>query len=343
MHEETFGGDCLATAVRGDRIAVGSRDGAVAIYSAGPSSLAPLARFGAGGDVLSLDFSPDLQRLAIGFYTAGLGAAIVSADSGAREHSLRTPLDILQPGPSQVVSTTQAVLWSHDGRSVITAGSTDRRPGVEGRIHRFDAASGQLLHGQAVAQDTVTDIALASVHRGGDGTGDAGDTVVWASFAGTWGVFEVSTRSEPRATVRSTPQIEFLIRQGAPELWLSPDARTVRWARGVERMPVSFRVLERQVGPGTTGGLFNPRTRRGLIDSAQDFENNFRPRVRGQLVALRVGEVSRALSYVGDNGDVALATSEGLRRLDRDLKTVWEVRTPTEVRAVNATPDGACW
>jgi hypothetical protein len=54
---------------------------------------------------------------------------------------------------------------------------------------------------------------------------------------------------------------------------------------------------------------------------------------------LRIGEIARALTYVGDNGDVVLATSEGLRRLDRSLRVVWEVRTPTEVRAVNASAD----
>lgn len=340
VHEEIFASDCLATAVRDDRIAVGSRDGTVATFRASASSLVPLARFGSGGDVLSLDFSPDLRRLAIGFYTAGLGAAIVSAESGALERSLRSPFDILQPGPAQAVSTTQAVLWSRDGHSVITAGSTDRRPRVEGRIHRFDAASGQLLHGQSVAEDTITDLAPASAPRGPGEAGTAGDTVVWSSFAGTWGVFENAAGDAPRAVVRSTPQIEFLIRQGARELWISPDARTVRWARGVDRVPVSFRVPDREVGPGRTDGMSDPRTRRGLVDVAQDFENHFRPRVRGDLVPLRVGEVSRALSYVGDDGDVVLATSEGLRRLNRALAPVWEVRTATDVRAVNATPDG---
>lgn len=191
-----------------------------------------------------------------------------------------------------------------------------------------------------MAEDTITDLALAAMPPGAGDAAEAGDTVVWGSFAGTWGVFEVPARGEPRAVVRSTPQIEFLIRQGARELWVSPDARTVRWARGVERSPVSFLVPERQVGPGRTDGLADPRTRRGVFDAAQDFENHFRPRVRGELVALRVGEVSRALSYVGNDGDVVLATSEGLRRLDRTLKTVWEVRTATDVRAVNATPDG---
>jgi hypothetical protein len=323
--------------VRGDRVAVGSRDGTVAIYRAEASALVPLTRFRASGDILSLDFSPDLRRLAIGFYTAGMGAAIVSAETGALELTLRTSLDIQQPGPAQPVSTTQAVLWSSDGRVVTTAGSTDRRPQVEGRIHRFDASTGRLLHGTAVAEDTITDLALVQARAGG---APAGDTVVWASFAGTWGVFTAPAQGEPVAVVRSAPQIDFLIRRGAQELWLSPDARTVRWAQGVHREPVSLELSMRRIGAGQTGGLVEPRTRRSLMDAAQDFENHFRPRVRGQAITLRVGEVSRALAYVGDEGDVILATSEGLQRLDRSLRVTWEVRTATDVRAVNTTPDG---
>lgn len=337
VYEETFGGDCLATAVRGERIAIGARDGSVAIYRAEPSALVPLARFRAAGDILSLDFSPDARRLAIGFYTVGLGAAIVSAETGAVEHALRTSLDVQQPGPVQPVSMTQAVLWSSDGRAVTTAGMTDHRPRVEGRIQRFDAATGRLLHSSAVAEDTILDLAPATI-SGKDAL--AGEAVVWASFAGTWGVFTAHTGSEPVATVRSRPEINFLIRQGARELLVSPDARIVRWAQGVERVPISFEVGARRVGAGRTDGLVTPRTRRGIVDAAQDFENHFHPRVRGQAIALRVGEVSRALTYVGDDGDVVLATSEGLRRLDRSLRVAWDVRTATEVRAVNATPDG---
>lgn len=339
VYEEAFGGDCLATAVRGDRVAVGSRDGTVAIYRTEASALVPLTRFRAAGDILSLDFSPDLRRLAIGYYTAGLGAAIVSAETGAVELTLRTSLDIQQPALTQPVSTTQAVLWSTDGRVVTTAGSTDRRPRVEGRIHRFDATTGRLLHGSAVAEDTITDLALAPTRTAGS---PAGDTIVWASFAGTWGVHTTPAQGEPVVTVRSTPQINFLIRQGARELWVSPNGRTARWAQGVARVPVSFEVGARQVGAGLTEGLTEPRTRRSLFDfdTAQDFENHFVPRVRGQAVPLLVGEVSRALTYVGDDGDVVLATSEGLRRLDRSLRVAWEVRTATEVRAVNATADG---
>lgn len=337
VHEEAFGGDCLATAVRGDRVAVGSRDGTVAIYRAEATALVPLTRFRAGGDVLSLDFSPDLRRLAIGFYTAGMGAVIVSAETGALELTLRTSLDIQQPALVQPVSTTQAVLWSSDGRTVTTAGSTDHRPRVEGRIHQFDASTGRMRYGTAVAEDTITDLALVPARIGGAPTGD---TVVWASFAGTWGVFTAPAQGEPVAAVRSTPHIDFLIRRGARELWLSPDARTVRWAQGVQRVPVSLELGMRRIGAGQTEGLVAPRTRRGLIDVAEDFENNFRPRVRGQAVALRVGEVSRALAYVGDEGEVILATSEGLQRLDRSLRVMWEVRTATDVRAVNTTPDG---
>ncbi len=349
VHEEPFAGDCLALAVRGEQVAAGSRDGTVVVYRAGrvrsgadpasPAALAPVARFGAGGDVLSLDFSPDLRRLAIGYFTAGLGASIVAADSGEVQQRLRTPLDVLQPNEVQPVSTTQAVVWSSDGDFVITAGSADRRPRVEGRVNVFEAASGQLVRGLAVAEDTVTDLVL-SPGAAPDGSASArADAVVWGSFAGTWGVVDGVTSASPVATTRSTPQIPFLIRRGASELWLSRDGMTVRWAQGAERVPVSFAVGERSLGAGDTAGLGASRHRRGFFDAAEDFENHFHPKVRGQLIALRTGEVSRALTYLGDEGDVVLATSEGLRRLNRSLQVVWEVRTPTEVRAVNASAD----
>lgn len=339
VHEEFFAADCLALAARGDRVAAAARDGSVVVYRMAPDSApappTPLARFRAGGDVIAIDLAPAFDRLALGFFTTGLGAAIVAADSGELLQRLRTPLDMTQPTDMQPASTTQAVQWSRDGRFVVTAGSSDRRPRVEGRVHVFDAASGRLLRGLVVADDTVTDLALVAAAPGVD----AGETVVWGSFAGTWGVVEGLTTANPVAAVRSTPEIPFLVRRGAAELYLAPDGRRVRWLQGAERTPVSFAVAERSVGSGDTAGLVAPRTRLGLFDAAQDFENRFDPKVRGQTIALRVGEVSRALAYVGDGGDVVLATSEGLRRLDRSGAVTWEVRTPTEVRAVNATAD----
>lgn len=361
VHEETFSGDCLALAVRGDKVAAGSRDGTVAVYRAelGPPTvagagssttaiLAPLARFGAAGDVLSLDFSPDLQRIAIGYYTAGRGASVVVAESGQELQRLRTPLDVEQPSEFQPATNTQAVLWSDDGRFVVTAGSSDRRPRVEGRVHVFDAVSGRLVHGLEVAEDTVTDLAwLAAPAAGFAGSAKAaplGGSVAWVSFAGTWGVVEAITSATPLLTVKSRPQIPFLIRRGARELWLSPDGRTVRWLQGAERVPLSFEVSTRKQGAGETTGLVAPRHRQGFFDTAQDFENHLYPQVRGQRITLRTGEVSRALTYVGDQGDVVLATSEGLRRLNRAAPSLeqaaWEVRTPTEVRSVNASADG---
>lgn len=330
LFEETLGGDCLGLGTHDLRVAAATRDSAVQLYRVDGRTVSRTGRFATRADPLSIRYSPDGTRLAIGYFTPGAGASIHQADTGAPLVRLATPQDVLDPPSSGPISKTQAVAWSSDGRVVTTGGSLDVPGRTEGRIRRFDAASGRVLADLAVAEDTVTDLVeLPPDAKLGS------DAVAWASVSGAWGVSAGAT-----STIRAASNIDFLIRRGAAELLVSPDARLVRWARGPQREPVSFEVPSRRVGAGAADGLRSAITRRGLFDTAENFENHFFPQVRNQRIGLATGEVSRALTYVGGDGHVVLATDLGLRRLDRSLRVVWDVRTATEVRAVNATDDG---
>jgi WD40 repeat protein len=330
LFEETLGGDCLGLGTHDLRIAAATRDREVQLYRVDGRTVSRTGRFATPGDPLSVRYSPDGTRLAIGYFTPGAGASIHMADTGAQLVRLVTPQDVLDPPTNAPISKTQAVAWSSDGRTVTTGGSLDVPGRTEGRIRRFDATSGRVLADIAVAEDTVTDLVeLPPEAKLG------ADAVAWASFAGAWGVSAGTTSS-----VRTASRIDFLIRRGASELMVSPDAGQVRWARGSQREPVSFELSTRRVGPGDTARLRPAITRRGMFDIAQNFENHYDPQVRNQRVSLAPGEVSRALTYIGGDGHVVIATDLGIRRLDGSLRVVWEVRTATEVRAVNATEDG---
>lgn len=341
--EEAYAADCLAvSAGSGSSIAAASRDRFVHRYRRAGTAIERVGRFATDGDPIAVALAPDEGRIAVGFFTSGAGAAIHQADSGQLLHRLATSADVRPPPRDGPFSVTQAVGWSADGRMVHTGGNVDRGGRVTGFIRHFDAASGRLVGEVAVSEDTVTDLVALPAGAGGGaggspggGPGGAAGRVVWAGFAGDWGVVAANAN-----TTRSQPRVEFIVRRGAAELMVSPDARSVRWLRGTARTPVSFEATSRQVGAGATAGLQAPVTRRGWTDSAENFVNHLRPSVRGSTVAMAIGEISRALTYVGNDGDVVLATSFGLRRLDRSLNTVWQARTATEVRAVNASADG---
>lgn len=361
VYEEMYAADCFTTTTRGSRLAAATRDNRVELYRLGERSITRDLGFRAAGDPLGLAFSPDGGRIAVAYFTPGLGSGVYRTDNGESLLRLSVGSDRQNPVAGDPISKSQAIVWSADGKVITTGGSMDLSDRVDGRIRRFDAASGRLLSELTVSADSVTDL-VALDRPGGDPSAlhrpaldrpaldrsatarttaavtpmrDRTGEVAWAGFAGDWGLARAQD-----STVSATPRIEFLIRRGAAELRVSGDASTVRWLRGARRVPISFNVANRHVGTGSTDGLRGPVTRRGLFDSAERFENNFGPLVRGSTVRMVAGEISRALSYVGDDGHVVLATSLGLRRLDRSLNTVWQVDTATEVRAVNVSSDG---
>ena len=328
VFEAALGGNCQALSARAQRVAAGSRDGTLHVFRQQGRTIEPVARHRLDADPFAVDLSPDGARVAVGYFTTGAGAAVLRTDDGARLLRLRTSVDVERRVRTEdPISRTQAIAWTADGRAVWAAGVVDTPQRTEGRVRAFDAESGRLLADHVAAEDAVLD--LAALPAGGP------EAVAWASFAGTWG-----TASAGGVQVRATPRVAFLVRRGAAELLLSGDARQVRWLRGAEREPLSFDARVRAIG-GDTTGLRPPATAlEGTDDRAASFVNHFEPRVRGERVPMAPREVSRALAYVGRDGDVVLATDLGLRRLDRALRTVWEVKTATEVRAVNASADG---
>lgn len=328
VFEAALGGNCQALATRAQRVVAGSRDRTLHVFRQAGRTLEPVARHRLDGDPLAVDLAPDGERVAVGYFTIGAGAAVLRTGDGGAAVRLRAPGDVeRRVRDDDPISRTQAIAWSADGRTVWTGGVLDTPQRTEGRVRAFDPESGRLLADHAAAEDAVLD--LAALPAGG------ADAVAWASFAGSWG-----TASVAGAQTRASPRVAFLVRRGAAELHLSDDARRVRWLRGTQREPASFDVRTRALA-GDTPGLRAPVTQLGPFDRATFHVNHHEPRVREQRVPMAASEISRAIAYVGRDGDVVLATDLGLRRLDRSLRTVWEVKTATEVRAVNASADGA--
>lgn len=327
VFEVALGGNCQALAARAQRVVAASRDRTLHVFRQTGRSLEPMARHRLEGEPLAVDLAPDGERVAVGFFTIGAGAVVLRTGDGGPALRLRTPGDVeRRVRDDDPISRTQSIAWSADGRTVWAGGVLDTPQRTEGRVRAFDAESGRLLADHATAEDAVLD--LAALPAG------AADAVAWASFAGSWG-----TASLAGAQMRATSRVAFLVRRGASELHLSDDSRRVRWLRGAQREPASSDVRTRAVA-GDAPGLRVPVTQLGLFDRASFHVNHHEPRVRDQRVPMAASQVSRALAYVGRDGDVVLATDLGLRRLDRSLRTVWEVKTATEVRAVNASADG---
>jgi WD40 repeat protein len=333
--DEPFDAAVFGLAARADRVAAVARDGSVRVWRVDGTAVTPLARLATdNGDPIAIELSPDGTRVAVGYFRPGYGGDVFRVDSGERLFRLASPHGSPEDAAlrrNRAIDTTQAVVWGPGERTIFTAGSLDADGRVDGRIRRYDAAGGRLIGEDAVASDTVTDLAALPTVPGQPEV----DRVAWASFAGTWGTYAGGA-----SRTLASPRVDFLVRRGAAELRVAPDGRRVRWVRGALREPVSFDLAAREAGAGATTGLREPVTRRGLFDAATNFENNTLPRVRNQTIRLETGETSRALTYVGDEGHVVIATSLGMRRLDASTRVVWQVSTATEVRAVNVTENG---
>ncbi|MBP8310412.1 MAG: caspase family protein, partial [Burkholderiaceae bacterium] len=267
-------------------------------------------------DPQSLAVSPDGRHVAVGYFSR-LDARSVAVDvfelaaSSLAKRFVFTDL---------TVGNLMSVAWSRDGTSIAAAGTGFNPPGFKMPMKRIAWPGGE-TRDAIVANDSVFDIAATS----------SGDLVL-ASGDGAWTIAPAT--GEPRRAQSAWPDL-----RGADHLKLSADARSVAFSIGPGEPAQRFDIRRRLLGPDAGSDLAAPR-HSAFSFSVRDWEDNLRPQVAGQALAMEPAEVSRAVALATDNSAAFVGTTRSLRRIERDGTQRWSVRTAAEVRAVNVGADG---
>lgn len=319
VHEQALTAPSYGLAVSADgKAAASSLDGRIVVVTASGGRVTPLRLLTARSDqAVGLSFSPDGQRLVVGFRKAKTAPEVLNVATG------RSLLTLQQH--DLVEGTQLSVAWSEDGNRITVAGSgynTRRRFPV----FFHDAAGGQVLGQQDVAGDTVFDLVPL-----------AGGQTAWASHDGTWGIAAID-----RMALAVKSAIADL--KGPGTLQVSDDGLRVGWTWSWGQDPATFDFARRLVASSPAGAasgrdLQAPDTSRGASERPI-WQDTTRPRINGRAVDLDPAEVSRALDYFPASGDAALGTSHRLLRIGAKGGVQWQVRTLGEVRSVNVTGDG---
>ncbi|MFP5212838.1 MAG: hypothetical protein ACLGPL_05615, partial [Acidobacteriota bacterium] len=294
------------------RIVTTSLDGSVRLYDKEFRLVSKFSPPG-GHQPVSAVFSPDGQRIAVGF-----------ADSQQVNVLSGQDLSFLfSPDASGVNNGNMGrVAWSADGETLYAGGMWQAgdvfpvrawRAAGRGSFKDLDGSRNTILH-------------LLSVRSGGVAFG-AGDPAV--------GVIEPNGEKSLYLTSSTADY-----RGGAPEFLVSPDGGTIRFglAYGGKR-PVlfsiatgSFSVLASE--SDGRSGLSAPVTQtQGL--SVTDWEGNYQPSLNGKPLKMEEHEISRSLAISSGTRSLILGTEWYLRHFDYNGELRWKVPVPSVVWAVN--------
>lgn len=272
------------------------------------------------GDPRSIAVSPDGRHVAVGYNSRHAdGQAVVDVlDAGTLGLARRFAYSDLARDAAGLGS----VAWSRDGRTIAAAGRAAENSGYKTRmvVKRIAWPAGT-VRSDFVATDTVQDLA----------PWDTGDFIV-ATGLGSWSTLSAAGSVTPLgSTVNDL--------RGPDNLAIDATARTVAFGAEGWSGARRYSLPRRELAPGTGAQTQGPR-RMSFSLSLADWQDRLQPQVGGRVQPMEPGEVSRAAALLPDAAAAVLGTSRTVRLVGRDGRTVWSVRTASEVTAVHASQDG---
>ncbi|HSI52108.1 MAG TPA: caspase family protein, partial [Ideonella sp.] len=300
------------------RLVTSCYDGIVRLFDAQGKRIAQ-RRVEGGARPLGVRFSPDGQRIAVGFYDSTAVRVLSGRD-----------LALLYSPDTRLIDreNLSTVAWSADGQWLYAAGQFSR-----GAIAPVVAWPNQ-GRGAPVMRDaapsTIMDLAPLADGR-----------LAYASAATDWGVLKPDGRRE-----RSSLSAVLDHRNNQPKFRLSGDARRLefgfdtwdgrRWSRPLARFDLGTRSLQTDVS--AEAGLKPPR-----IDGqpVSDWSDNASPKFNGQPIAeLQPYEYSRSLAVAADGSGFVLGADWHLLAFDATGRQRWQTPVPGAALAVNVSEDG---
>lgn len=297
------------------RIATTCFDGYVRLYRFDGATLTLLAKRSTSGGrrPISVSFSPDGRRLAVGFF-----------DRPAVEVLDGRDLQLLYaPDPSGLRQNLSQVAWSSDGAWLYAAGKEERNG--EHFIRRWNAdGPGTPVDWPVAARDTI--ISLEPLPDG---------SLAYASLQPAWGILDKTGKA---VAFHGPPLADF--RENWGGLLLSPEGSHVGFSyERAGKAPVVFDTLRRALLPPGNGELHAPLQSLPGVEVAE-WMNTFTPRLNSTGLRLRQHERSRSVALWPGAHGVLLGTEWNLRAYRGDGQPDWERAAPDAAWAVNVSQDG---
>jgi WD40 repeat protein len=305
VFEDRFDAAVYALAVAKQRwLAAAALDGTLRVYELAGGSVVARAQWRLPArHPVSLAFSPDGARLAVGYFLSGKAPDVIAWASG-EVRALAAP-------PRLGAENLMAVAWTPDDRIAAggSYGSSERKVPLV-----FYDATGRSAGETAAARLSIADLVAVDDGR-----------IAYAATDGSWGI-----AGSP--ALAQAPRLPDLL--GAANLRASADGGRLSFTLDGGSQRVLFDLAQRRLLFGQGADLPGARLRRGLFDAPSDWENLPAPVVNGVRIALAPDEVARAVALFAQGRDAALGTSRALYRIGGDGRVLWRIAVPTEVRAV---------
>lgn len=298
------------------RVAVVSFDGLMRLYDSNFRLIGRRAAI-AGAKPITVRFSPDGNRLAVGF----VDRPAVAIQSGR---------DLSPLHPMPVATQTEqlsflTVAWSSDGRHVY-AGGEDKGSGAN-PVYRW-AADGRSAAGQIpLGRNRISRIEQMPDGRMAFASEDPGVGVIEADGS--------------VLSYRGPDIVNFSDARG--DVLVSADGAVVSY-------PVSrdgkVRRLFAALGPGdqlqsgAPAVAVLPPTLSGKELTVSDWKDSFQPLINGIKVTLEPYEMARAHAISSADATILLGTEWAIRLLDRQARELWQVRLPAVAWSVNISASG---
>jgi WD40 repeat protein len=316
----------------GSRVATACFDGFVRLYdlssltardASSPKAISPVSKIHPpGGDrPLGLAFSPDGNRLAVGFlYNPKVSVLEVKGNS--IEHAYSPDTTGLVEGHETDLRT---VAWSSDGRFLYGAGGY-RVKGVR-QIRKW-ADGGRGRYSDVPMEVDLPILRILPLRAGG---------LAYCSRDGSFGV--VSDRD---AVTTLGPKAIPIYAANYERFLLSPDGSGIQFSyERFGKSPAIFSVNERLLSEGFSsllasakaGFAFQSPITDGL--GVTDWKTSLSPKLKGSPLPLLKSESSESLAIKPDRSGFLLGTGWHLWLFDATGRKLWNVRTPGSVWGVN--------
>ena len=296
------------------RLVTSCDDGFIRLYDA-VFRLTAKKKTPGGSRPYQVDFSPDGDRIAVGF----ADSAKVNVLSG------RDLAFLYAPDTSEVDNGNLGrIQWSTDGRDLYAGGRYDQEGGCP-LIKWPDQGRGS-FRAIPAAQDIIMDIRALPYGGAAFGAGDPawgevdrigrkniGIGPATADFRGMFDVFTFSYNGD---------------RMGFGYQFLG-------------KKPAVFSIRDRDLllDQSSSNGLTGPILKAPGLEVA-DWKNNYNPKVNGRPLKIDHYERSRSLALTPDGAGFILGTDWYLRFFDKSGREKWSQEAPDVAWAVNIAPNG---
>jgi WD40 repeat protein len=270
-----------------------------------------------GKKPVSVRFSPDGARIAVGFLDAPAVSVISARDMGL----------LFRPNLTGISGQVNfnSVVWSSDGTALYAAG--DFRGNGLTPIYRWRESGHAVAEAIPIAQSRIPEIQQMPGNRVAFSSEDPGVGVLGP---------------DGKVALYRGPDIANFSKLGEG-LLLSADGMTVQYRLGIgENLPRTFSALrggDQDTSAAVDESLAPPIRHASGID-LQGWQHGYAPTLNGRPVRLEDYEISRCYTIAPDSSSVLLGTEWSVRLLKPDATEIWSVSLPAVAWSVNISQNG---